>query len=112
MAEGEATLRQVLEELERYGILLESDARLPSVAGLVAGEPVRGSWWGHPRGQNIYRIAGWLGEHPDVVVSKLVSGKVTYVHGGCGRRCWRWAGRASPGRWRGYPRWRERSWMR
>ena len=36
------------ETLAECGLLLESDAKLPSVAGLVACAPVRGSWWGHP----------------------------------------------------------------
>jgi len=54
------------------------------VAGLVAGGPVRGSWWGHPKGREIFRVAGWLAGHPEVLVNRLVSRKVTYVH----RRLW------------------------
>jgi len=45
---------------------------------------VRGSWWGHPAGGAIYQVAEALADHPDVVVTRLVSGKVTYVH----RRLW------------------------
>ncbi len=67
--------------LRRYGILLESDPWLPSVVALVAGRPVRGSWWGHPSGHAIYRVAGELAHHRDVSVAKLVSGKVTFIHG-------------------------------
>jgi hypothetical protein len=70
--------------LVREGLLLLSDARLPSIATLVAGAPVRGSWWAHPAGRDIYRISEALADHPDVLVSRLVSGKVTYVH----RRLW------------------------
>jgi len=69
-----------LECLHRYGILLESDPTLPSVASLITGEPIRGSWWGHPRGGAIHQMTTQLTDHPDVVVAKLVSGKVTYVH--------------------------------
>ncbi len=76
--------RLALEELERYGILLESDPRLPSVASLVAGEPMRGSWWGHARGEAIFRVTKELADHHDVLVTKLVSGKVTYIQ----RRLW------------------------
>ena len=75
-----ANVRQVFEELETRGILLESDAALPSVVSLVAGDPIRGSWWGHPRGHDIHDVAESLGEHPDVIVTKLISGKVTYLH--------------------------------
>ena len=70
--------------LVREGLLLLTDARLPSIATLVAGAPVRGSWWAHPAGRDIYQVSEALADHPDVLVSRLVSGKVTYVH----RRLW------------------------
>ena len=72
-------LRRALEALHAYGILLGSDPRLPSVASVVAGEPVRGSWWGHRRGGAIFRVTREMADHSDVLVTKLVSGKVTYV---------------------------------
>ena len=77
-------LERVLEGLERYGLLLQADARLPSVATIVAGEPVRGSWWGHPRSHDIYDGCEQLEDHPDVATARLISGKVTYVQ----RRLW------------------------
>ena len=43
-------LQRVERELERIGLLLEHDKELPSVTLLVAGEPIRGSWWGHALG--------------------------------------------------------------
>ena len=70
--------------LADLGLLLESDPKLPSVAGLVAGEPVKGSWWGHPKGHAIFRALRELAARPDVLVCKLVSGKVTFVD----RRLW------------------------
>ncbi len=73
-------LALVARALEREGILLESDARLPSATTLVAGEPVRGSWWAHPRGRAIYAVLEVLLDGPDVLTAKLVSGKVTLVH--------------------------------
>lgn len=69
-----------LGALEKYGLLLESDSKLPNLAGLVAGEPVRGSWWGHAKGHDIFREAVRLGARADVLVVKLISGKRTYVH--------------------------------
>ena len=82
--EESAALREALEELITTGVLLVSDAALPSVAGLVAEAPVRGSWWAHPQAHAIFRVANALAEHPDVITAKLFSGKVTYVH----RRYW------------------------
>ena len=65
--------------LRRYGLLLESDPKLPSVVSLVAGKPIAGSWWGHPSGGAIYREVNRLADRPDVVVLKLLNGKVTFV---------------------------------
>jgi len=79
-----AVLARALGLLERSGLLLLQDPLLPSLATLVAGEAVRGSWWSHPAGREIFRTAGALEDHPDVLCAKLVSGKVTFVH----RRLW------------------------
>jgi hypothetical protein len=65
-------------------LLLETDAHLPSVASLIAGEPVRGSWWSHKSAQKIFATLGQLEDHPDVMFTKLISGKVTLVH----RKLW------------------------
>jgi hypothetical protein len=51
---------------------------------VVAGEPVRGSWWGHPSGKVIFRALETLREDRDVFLCKLLAGKQTYVH----RRLW------------------------
>ncbi len=75
-----ATFQQIQDRLERYGLLLVSDLHLPSVASLVAGEPVRRSWWGHPRGKEIYAVANQLAASEEVLLIKLVSGKETFVH--------------------------------
>ena len=81
---SQAQFRQALEALRRDGLLLTSDQTLPSVASLVAGEPIRGSWWAHPTAHDIQNVADLLGDHPDVIIVKLVSGKNTYLH----RRLW------------------------
>ncbi|HKR60437.1 MAG TPA: hypothetical protein VJS64_11945 [Pyrinomonadaceae bacterium] len=59
---------------------MESDPKLPSVCSLVTGEPLRGSWWSHPLAQTIFQINEQLEDHEDVLITKLVSGKVTFVH--------------------------------
>lgn len=77
--------QEALAFVERHGVVLQA-ARgpVPSLAEAVAGGPIRGSWWGHPRGREIFRAADAVSESPDVLVCKLVEGKVTYVH----RRLW------------------------
>jgi hypothetical protein len=77
-------LERVLLALEEAGLLPHSDPRLPNVVALVAGEPVEGSWWAHPRAHAIFQVATRVDEHPGVLTLRLISGKVTYVH----RRLW------------------------
>ena len=60
--------------------MLESDPKLPSVCWLITGSSLRGSWWSHPLAQTIFRVNEQLEDHPDVLITKLVSGKVTFVH--------------------------------
>lgn len=75
---------KVWERLEDLGLLMLSDSRFPSVATTVAESAVTGSWWSHPRAGEIFRAAEELSDRRDVVVTKLLSGKVTFVH----RRLW------------------------
>jgi hypothetical protein len=79
------TPKQGLAFVERHGIVLQA-ARgpVPSLAEAIAGGPIRGSWWAHPKGNEIYRIADAISESKDVLVCRFVEGKVTYVH----RRLW------------------------
>jgi hypothetical protein len=79
------TPKEALAFVERHGVVLQA-ARgpVPSLAEAIAGGPIRGSWWGHPKGREIFRAAGAVGDSPDVLVCKLVDGKVTFVH----RRLW------------------------
>jgi hypothetical protein len=71
---------EVFLQLEKFGLLLLSDAALPSVSRIVAGEKISGSWWSHKAGQQIFSVSEMLEDHADVLVMKLVSNKVTFVH--------------------------------
>ncbi|MGH9968736.1 MAG: hypothetical protein ACREBG_13030 [Pyrinomonadaceae bacterium] len=75
----------VFAELKGHGFLLESDAYLPNVCGIVARKRFRGSWWSDPLAPEIFGVNELLADHPDVLVTKLISGKVTFVH----RKLWR-----------------------
>jgi hypothetical protein len=72
------------QTLRRLGLLLETDARLPSVTGLIAGRLVRGSWWADEHANEIYGVLTQFSDHKDVLFTKLISGKVTLVH----RKLW------------------------
>jgi hypothetical protein len=79
------TPRQALAFVEKRGIVLES-ARgpVPSLAETIAGEPIRGSWWGHRKGDSIFACSRAIRNSKDVLTCRLIDGKVTYVH----RRLW------------------------
>ena len=57
---------------------------MPCLAWKVAGKRIQGSWWGHAASHEIFALTRALRASPDVLVCRLVSGRVTYVH----RRLW------------------------
>ncbi len=77
--------REAIDFVKRHGVVLQA-ARgpVPSLAEAIAGGPIRGSWWGHPKGRMIFRATQAVSESPEVLVCKLIDDKVTYVH----RRVW------------------------
>src|SRR5712691_10220602 len=81
----EMTPKQAMAFVAAHGVVLES-ARgpVPSLAGAVAGEPIGGSYWTHPKANDIFLCSRAIRKSADVLVCRLVGGKVTYVH----RRLW------------------------
>ena len=79
------TPKQGLAFVKRHGVVLQA-ARgpVPSLAEAIAGGVIRGSWWSHPKGREIFRVAQAMCDSPDVLVCKFVDGKITYIH----RRLW------------------------
>ena len=71
--------------VRRQGIVLES-ARgpVPNLAEAVVRAPIRGSWWGHAKGKEIFWLTRAVRDSKQVLVCRLLGGKVTYVH----RRLW------------------------
>jgi hypothetical protein len=79
------TKNEALDFVKRHGAVLESaKGTIPSLAQAIAGEAIRGSWWGHPKGNQIYMLLNDVSESPDVMRCRLVDGKITLVH----RRLW------------------------
>ena len=79
------TKKEALDFVKRHGAVLESaKGTIPSLAHAIAGEPIRGSWWGHPKGNQIYMLLNEVCDSPDIVRCRLVDGKITLVH----RRLW------------------------
>lgn len=79
------TIAQALRFVNTKGIVLESGrGAVPSLAETIAGKPIRGSWWKHSKANIIFRCSRKIRSSNDVLVCRLVDGKVTYVH----RRLW------------------------
>jgi hypothetical protein len=69
----------LLDEIAQRGLLLLQDKNLDNVVTLMAGERVKGSWWSHPRAHEIFDAIEHLPED-QVIATKLVGGKVTFIH--------------------------------
>ncbi len=67
-------------ELRARGVLLNADGALPSLTVLMTDGRVTGSWWAHPLAHEIYLVGRRLAADPDVLVAKLIDGKLTYIH--------------------------------
>ncbi len=79
------TPEEAVAFVERHGVVLQAArGTVPSLAEAITGGPIRGSWWGHPKGRQIFRAAQAIADSPDVLVCRLVDGKITFVH----RRLW------------------------
>src|SRR5688572_32929581 len=66
---------KVFAQLKGDGLLLTSD-----LTYLITKERIRGSWWSHKLAHTIFSVAEMLDDHPEVMIMKLVSGKVTFVY--------------------------------
>lgn len=79
------TPKQAFAFVKKSGVVLESGrGPVPSLAEAIAGAPIRGSWWAHPKAHTIFLCSRAIRASADVLVCRLVAGKVTYVH----RRLW------------------------
>jgi hypothetical protein len=65
-------------------VLASARGSVPSIAEAVAGEPIVGSWWAHPRGKAIFEALSSIDDSTDIRCFKLVDGKITFAH----RRVW------------------------
>lgn len=76
------TAAEAIAFVERHGIVLESShhAAIPSLAEAVAGERIRGSWWSHAKGRAIFAARRAVRESPDVLVCRLIEGRISFAH--------------------------------
>jgi hypothetical protein len=71
--------------VDKHGVMLASArGAVPNVAEVVAGAPIVGGWWAHPKGKAIFAALSEIDDSDDIRCFKLIDGKVTFVH----RRIW------------------------
>lgn len=76
---------QAIHFIKKQGVVLESaHGSVPNLAEIITGKRIPGSWWGHPQGQKIYQLTRAVRDSEDILVCRLVAGKITYIH----RRLW------------------------
>ena len=79
-------------------VLASARGPAPRLIEFIAGETIHGNWWSHPRASAIYNVLSRVSESDDVLVCRLIDGKITLVH----RRLWpalaRLAARLPPAR--------------
>jgi hypothetical protein len=64
--------------VKRHGIVLQAGrGPVPNFAEEIAGAPIRGSRWGHAKGHEIYSASEAVRNSPDVLLCKVIDGKVT-----------------------------------
>jgi hypothetical protein len=73
-------LEDLFDRLQEFDLLLDTDPKFPSVTGLTVGDTGGRSWWAHPQAKQMYGLSCALRDHPDVLMVKLISGKVTFIH--------------------------------
>jgi hypothetical protein len=79
------TPNQAIAFVRKHGVVLESGrGPVPSLAVGVARGPIKRSCWSHPKNREIYARTRTVRDNDDVLVCRVVGGKVTFVH----RRLW------------------------
>jgi len=69
---------------ERGVVLLAAKGPAPRLTEAIIGEPIKGSWWAHPRSHFIFSVLSAIAASDDVLACRLIDGKITLVH----RRLW------------------------
>jgi hypothetical protein len=72
--------RAVVAAVVDLGLLFVSDEKRENAIKVLTGEFPRGSWWSHPQANAIYDILQEVERAPDVLLAKLLGGKVTLIH--------------------------------
>src|SRR3989454_7812965 len=76
---------EAISFIKEHGLVLASaKGPVPRLTEAIVNEPIKGSWWAHPKSHQIFAVLQAIADSEDVLVCRLVNGKVTFIH----RRLW------------------------
>ncbi|OLS19918.1 MAG: hypothetical protein HeimC2_39440 [Candidatus Heimdallarchaeota archaeon LC_2] len=61
-------------------VTLSMTKTFPSLINEIVDEPIEGSWWGHPKGNEIWIISEGVKDSVDILTTKMLYGKVTFIY--------------------------------
>ena len=83
--------------VEEHGIILVSAKGLvPRLTEYIVGEAIKGSWWAHPQSHAIFAVLNAVADSGQVLICRLVDGKLTMIHRGLWPALVRAAGHFAP----------------
>ena len=65
---------------ERGVVLALANGNAPRLVDAILGERITGNWWSHPRGSAIFNVLTEVSACDEVLVCRLIEGKITLVH--------------------------------
>jgi hypothetical protein len=79
------TADEAISFVQEHGVVLASaKGPVPRLTWAIVNEPIKGSWWAHPKSQQIFAVLQAVADSDDILVCRLVNGRVTFIH----RRLW------------------------
>jgi hypothetical protein len=76
---------EALAFIQAHGVVLASaKGPAPRLTEFITGEPIKGSWWAHAKGKQIFAVFQAISDSSDILTCRLIGGKLTLVH----RRLW------------------------
>ena len=80
-----STAKEAMAFVRNHGVVLASaKGPVPCLTEAIVGEPIKGSWWGHAQSHHLYAVLQAVTDSEEVLVCRLLNGKITLVH----RRLW------------------------
>lgn len=78
----ETSTKKLMSFLRRNQIVMESASinGVPSLVKFMAGHDFTGNWWSLPQSSRIYNALQRIRNHPDILVCRLLRGRICLVH--------------------------------